>query len=148
MNNFTKTAIRRRLESDSLLRSLLAADPHPNAGGRPAIFNDWKADAPDALPQLLVRQSLDLDDDKVDQSKGRQGVWTEQWHFQAWAKTEGHVHQDIIESVIRLFHNQRFALDGGAILQYCKKTGGDPEGYDGDISEHFSIAIFELKYAV
>lgn len=149
MSQFTKGAIFRRLESDSLLASVLAADPHTNAGGRKAIFNAWKGKAPKALPQLLVIQADDSSTELIDQARGTSGIWDERWHFEAWAATTDDVHQTIIEAhVKRLLHNQRFGLDGGANLIWCNQIGGTPEGYDSDLKESFSIAIYAIRYVI
>lgn len=147
MSDFTKGAIVRRLESDSIIRSILALDPSPHAGGRPAIFNSWKVSAPNALPQIDFHQGMEMDDDLVDQSKGTQGVWTETWHFQSWAKSRNDVPQQLSGHIKRLFHNQRFALDGGAVLLGCHRIGGDPEGFDAQLDESFAVDIYQIKYS-
>jgi hypothetical protein len=147
MSNFTKGAIVRRAESDNRLKTILAADPHPNAGGRPAIFNAWRGRSPNALPQLIIVQAMETDMDLRDQGRGTQGVWRERWHFEAWARSENDIPQSIIAIVKELFHNARFRLDGGAIMLYMQQVGGDPEGYDADLDESFSIGIYDLAYS-
>jgi len=148
MSDFTKPAIVRLLEANTDLRAKLALDSNPNAGGRPAIFNAWKSNAPKALPQLIFMIVSDQDRDLVDQAKGEHGVWSEEWHFQSWAKSRDDVTEQIMAILKRTLHNQRFALDGGATLMRCMKRGGATEGYDPDLDESFSIAIYDVTYAV
>lgn len=144
MSVATKTALFGVLQTDATLTGMLALDPHPNAGGRKAIFGAWRGNTPKALPQLIVRQA----DSRPDPDPGlSRGVFHEMWHFQSWAQTTSDVHSQIIERVEHLLHEKRFALGAGLNLKYLWLVSSVPDGWDDQLKESFALQVYELVFS-
>jgi hypothetical protein len=145
MSDMMQATLVARLEGDSVLNGMLARDPHAQAGGRPALFSAWKANAPEALPQLLLMEAGDRADPKETLSGY---VFHETWHFQAWVSSTTTQHKTIMERVKRLLHEQHFPLaDTRYNLKYLYQTGGLPDGYDPSLRESFAIQVYEVCYS-
>lgn len=147
MSQSVRVAIVSRMEADSALLALLAADP--DAPDAPAIFAGSKNQAPPVYDCLTYRLEQATPDKRF--RPGLPGPYSEgiedfYLDCEAWTLTEDSAPLDAIgDRLDSLFHFQAFPTSAGPVF-FCERIMRQSDLYDKTLNCWFSLSRYRLRF--
>lgn len=135
------------LENNSDITSMLATESaivNNVKTNRPCIYGNWRGHNQSLFPQIVVVCTSSVPDNDTMLSGY---IHHERWHVQAWAKTRGSIHTDIMDAVLDLLHEKSYTLPEGYNWKFSHKVGGSYDDFDPASEEMFSTAIYEIAFS-